>query len=173
MRGMQQDGRKAALTRWNAEVWGFTRLVDSSSHQEHSTLTNPSTKSIHCQEQNWGWISELQNFIWYTDYNSYNWEHEFMTIFVTWQSRVTLDSIRNSCDVLFLFFAFRKEKIGTAAFWNLSWLFSSRHVSGEVYEGFLWNWNQFYLPNQSWTRTSKRTYSASLKLNLTLRNEQA
>ena len=44
------------------------------------------------------------------------------------------------------FFAFRKEKIGTAAFWNLSWLFSSRHVSGEVYEGFLWNWNQFYLP---------------------------
>ena len=37
---------------------------------------------------------------WDTDYNSYNWEPEFMTIFVTWQSRVTLDSIRNSCDVL-------------------------------------------------------------------------
>ena len=36
---------------------------------------------------------------WDTDYNSYNWEPEFMTIFVTWQSRVTLDSIRNSCDV--------------------------------------------------------------------------
>ena len=35
--------------------------------------------------------------IWDTDYN---WETEFMTIFVTWQSRVTLDSIRNSCDVL-------------------------------------------------------------------------
>ena len=29
----------------------------------------------------------------------HNWEPEFMTIFVTWQLRVTLDSIRNSCDV--------------------------------------------------------------------------
>ena len=36
---------------------------------------------------------------WDTDYNSYNWEPKFMTIFVTWQLRVTLDSIRNSCDV--------------------------------------------------------------------------
>ena len=36
---------------------------------------------------------------WDTDYNSYNWEPEFMTIFVMWQSRVTVDSIRNSCDV--------------------------------------------------------------------------
>ena len=35
-----------------------------------------------------------------TDYNSDNWEPEFMTIFVTWQLIVTLDSIRNSCDVL-------------------------------------------------------------------------
>ena len=29
----------------------------------------------------------------------FNWEPEFMTIFVTWQLIVTLDSIRNSCDV--------------------------------------------------------------------------
>ena len=36
---------------------------------------------------------------WDTGSYSYNWEPEFMTIFVTWQSRVTLDSIRNSCDV--------------------------------------------------------------------------
>ena len=41
--------------------------------------------------------------IWDTDYNSDNWEPEFMTIFVVWQLRVTLDSIRNSCDV-YLFF---------------------------------------------------------------------
>ena len=34
--------------------------------------------------------------IWDTDYNSDNWEPEFMTIFVTWQLIVTLDSIRNS-----------------------------------------------------------------------------
>ena len=38
--------------------------------------------------------------IWDTDYNTDNWEPEFMTIFVTWQLIVTLDSIRNSCDVL-------------------------------------------------------------------------
>ena len=39
--------------------------------------------------------------IWDTDYNSENWEPEFMTIFLTWQLIVTLDvdSIRNSCDV--------------------------------------------------------------------------
>ena len=38
--------------------------------------------------------------IWGTNYNYDNWEPEFMTIFVTWHLRVTLDSIRNSCDVL-------------------------------------------------------------------------
>ena len=38
--------------------------------------------------------------IWDTDYNSDNWEPEFMTI---WQLIVTLDSIRNSCDVLLNF----------------------------------------------------------------------
>ena len=38
--------------------------------------------------------------IWDTDYNYDNWEPDFMTIFVTWQLRVTLDSIRNSCDIL-------------------------------------------------------------------------
>ena len=37
--------------------------------------------------------------IWDTDYSSDNWEPEFTTIFGTWQLIVTLDSIRNSCDV--------------------------------------------------------------------------
>ena len=37
--------------------------------------------------------------IWDTDYNSDSWEPEFMTFFVSWQLRATLDSIRNSCDV--------------------------------------------------------------------------
>ena len=40
--------------------------------------------------------------IWDTDYSSVNWEPEFMTIFGTWQLIVTLDSIRNSCDVFFI-----------------------------------------------------------------------
>ena len=35
-----------------------------------------------------------------TNYNSDSWESEFVTIIVTWQLRVTVDSIRNSCDVL-------------------------------------------------------------------------
>ena len=39
--------------------------------------------------------------IWDIGCNSDNWEPEFMTIFVTWQLIVTLDSIRNSCDVFF------------------------------------------------------------------------
>ena len=47
--------------------------------------------------------------IWDTDYNSDNWEPEFMTIFVTWQLIVTLDSIRNSCDVLYNFREFEGE----------------------------------------------------------------
>ena len=37
--------------------------------------------------------------LWDIDYNSDNWELEFMTIFVTWKLRMILDSIRNSCDV--------------------------------------------------------------------------
>ena len=37
--------------------------------------------------------------IWDTDYNSDNREPELKEIFVTWQLIVTLDSIRNSCDV--------------------------------------------------------------------------
>ena len=37
--------------------------------------------------------------IWDIDYNSHNWEPEFMTISVTWQLRVTLESICNSCNV--------------------------------------------------------------------------
>ena len=44
-----------------------------------------------------------------TDYNSDNWEPAFMTIFVIWQLIVTLDSIRNSCDVYMKVFAIQKS----------------------------------------------------------------
>ena len=37
--------------------------------------------------------------LWDIDYKSETWEPEFITIYVTWQLRVTLNSIRNSCDV--------------------------------------------------------------------------
>ena len=39
--------------------------------------------------------------IWDTDYNTDNWEPEFMTIFVTWQLIVTLDSIRKFLQCFF------------------------------------------------------------------------
>ena len=48
------------------------------------------------------WQSLMTCDIWETDYNSDNWDPEFITIFVAWQLRVTLDSIRNSCDVFFI-----------------------------------------------------------------------
>ena len=51
--------------------------------------------------------------IWDTNYNSDNWEPEFMTIFVTWQLIVTLDSIRNSCDVFVPKHGYFWQKMGT------------------------------------------------------------
>ena len=48
-------------------------------------------------------ISDI--WLWDTDYNTDNWEPGLMTIFVTWQLIVTLDSICNSCDVLNVFIA--------------------------------------------------------------------
>ena len=47
----------------------------------------------------WTYFQLVTCDIWDTDYNTDNWETGFMTIFVTWQLIVTLDSIRNSCDV--------------------------------------------------------------------------
>ena len=57
--------------------------------------------------------------LWDIDYNSDNWETDFMTILVTWQLRVTLDSIHNSCNVFFSF-----EKPILLLFWILNF-FSS------------------------------------------------
>ena len=56
------------------------------------------------------------SYIWDTDNKTDNWEPGFMTIFVTWQLIVTLDSIRNSCDVskermMFFFFLNKKHTI--------------------------------------------------------------
>ena len=44
--------------------------------------------------------------IWDTDYNSDSWEPEFMTIIVAWQLRVTVDSIRSSCNVFNEYYVF-------------------------------------------------------------------
>ena len=62
--------------------------------------------------------------IWDTDWNSDNWEPEFVTICVTWQLRVTLDSIRNSCDVCTWYFL--------AMFTHFSWCISL-HCSDQCF----------------------------------------
>ena len=54
--------------------------------------------------------------LWDIDYNSDNWELEFMTIFVIWQLIVTLDSIRSSCDVLLTELNLSVSLAGLAAF---------------------------------------------------------
>ena len=70
--------------------------------------------------------------IWDTNYNSDNWEPEFMTIFVAWQLIVTLDSISNFCDVfsikLGLFLKVFSSQLGLVKYF----LFSLAR--------FNWNW---------------------------------
>ena len=58
--------------------------------------------------------------LWDTDHNSDNWEPEYMTIFVTWQFRLTLDSICNSCYVYFVppFFLQVCETLHTFLHWT-------------------------------------------------------
>ena len=80
--------------------------------------------------------------IWDTDNNSDNWEPESMTIFVIWQSIVTLDSICNSCDVssFWLFALINKISNGWKAdfcklFAFLMYVFSKR----QTYSWVCWN----------------------------------
>ena len=78
--------------------------------------------------------------IWDTDYNSDNWEPEFMTIFVTWQLRVTLDSIRNSCDVLYVLTERIQNDIK-----KLRFLQYFRHISAPFPEIQISAWSFGYL----------------------------
>ena len=85
----------------------FERFVQSDEETWHDPkkLTKTKTKTKTMTKTKIFWEHLLRAIletcdIWDTEYNSDNWEPEFMTIFVTWQLIVTLDSIRNSCDVL-------------------------------------------------------------------------
>ena len=62
-------------------------------------------------DDNFLWQFLMTCDIWDTEYNTDTWEPGFMTIFVTWQLIVTLDSIRNSCDV-FNWYPPKKLKYG-------------------------------------------------------------
>ena len=83
-----------------SEWWGDMtrpkRETITMTNTETKTMTKTNTFREHLQRA----ILETCE-IWDNDYNFDNWEPEFMTICVTWQLRVTLDSIRNSCDVFF------------------------------------------------------------------------
>ena len=76
------------------DLWPLRHLIRMRGHDlTNKTMTKTKTKTKT--------IPETCD-IWDTNYNYDNWEPEFMTIFVAWQLRVTLDSIRNSCDVFFI-----------------------------------------------------------------------
>ena len=87
---------------WNiwSEWWGGHDLTNKSTMTKTKTntrtKTNTNTKTK--TKTKTKTISEACE-IWDTNYNSENREHKFMTIFVAWQLKVTLDSICNSCDV--------------------------------------------------------------------------
>ena len=74
----------------NCDLWDIWSEWHDLTNKKTMTKTNTKTMA----KTNQGTCD-----IWDTDNNSENWEPESMTIFVTWQLRVTLDSIRNSCDV--------------------------------------------------------------------------
>ena len=59
------------------------------------TMTKTNTSKEHLQR-----VILATCDIWDTGSITDNWEPEFMTIFGAWQLRATLDSIRNSCDVI-------------------------------------------------------------------------
>ena len=90
--------------------------------------------------------------IWDTGYNSDNWEPQFMTIFVTWQLRVTLDSIRK----LFVIDTYQNMPISLLPSSNTIWPLSAnfcREMNPEVcQETFLAvTWQLYRFPCHSLT----------------------
>ena len=83
----------------NEETWPHQKNLPS--HPQDAILETCDLYDIQSDEVTWPDQKKPLRCcdIWDTDYNTDNWEPEFMTIFVTWQLIVTLDSIRNSCDV--------------------------------------------------------------------------
>ena len=83
------------------DLWALRHLIRVMRGHDltkRNTMTKANTKTKTITKTMTKTIPETCD-IWDTNYNSDNWEPEFMTIFVAWQLRVTLDSIRNSCDV--------------------------------------------------------------------------
>ena len=87
------------------DLWPLRHLINVIRTHDLTKKRETMTKTKKMTKTKTNTFKHLQRAIlwtcdfWDTDYISDNWEPESMTIFVTWQLRVTLDSIRNSCDV--------------------------------------------------------------------------
>ena len=109
--------------------------------------------------------------IWDTDYNSENWKPEFMTIIFTWQLIVRLDSIRNSCDVFYVY---------SILPWNDIHFFLAR---GVLSKGMIKLWQeslkerhsiQFFTPMSTFSTSHTRKWSwlySNVGLGSSLRGE--
>ena len=94
------------------QFWHLWAIVDNWTIMDNLIVFDDFDNLSHNYDKFWQFwtiLDNLDNFgqfwtiltrdICDNDYNSDNWEPDFVTIFVTWQLRVILDSIRNSCDV--------------------------------------------------------------------------
>ena len=90
--------QKKTITQTNTETKTMTKT--NTFRELHQRAILETYDLWHIWPEWWGQLVNCD--IWDTDYNLENWEPEFMTIFVTWQLRATLDSIRNSCDVYYV-----------------------------------------------------------------------
>ena len=97
----------------------------------------------------------FDNCFWDTDYNSDNWEPEFMTIFVTWQLIVKLDSIRNSCDVfrILLIFSVSETPFLKGQYGNFPHIFNF-NIPPNIARG----------TTKYWVRSWSKSFSFILKL---------
>ena len=83
------------------DLWPLRHLIRVTKESTYLPTYPPTHLPTNLREHPKGAILETCDLcdIWDTDYNTSNWEHGLMAIFVIWQLIVTLDSIRNSCDV--------------------------------------------------------------------------
>ena len=93
--------------------------------------------------------------IWVTYCNSVNWEPELMTIFVTWQLIVKLDSIRNSCDVfrILLIFSVSETPFLKGQYGNFPHIFNF-NIPPNIARG----------TTKYWVRSWSKSFSFILKL---------
>ena len=84
----------------------MTMTITMTTTSETSETSEPSVKTILQTCDNWD-----------TDYNSYNWEPEFMTIFVTWQSRPLIQEWHWTAFAILAMFSWKVPFLWWLVFW--------------------------------------------------------